>query len=125
MTEPTELRPPPEHEDKVWHWVCLRGGEPIPVQWRRGHLYYAERGGSLVSGTADACRYLGPAEWVEPPRFPADPGRWEPHSTVERLSLPERARLVTIAHESSLPEIRKAALLVLEAAAMVDEVPTP
>ena len=117
MTEPTELRPPPEHEDKVWHWVCLRGGEPTPVQWRRGHLYYAEHWGSLVSGTADACRYLGPAEWVEPKpedawsaiRFPADPGRWEPHSTVERLSLPERARLVTIAHETPSDDIRSAA----------------
>lgn len=73
--EPTELRPPPEHAEKDYHWLEVVDGDrdradPEVWFWRRRKGSWAKHGTWTDYLPAEMSRlgyrYLGPAEWREP-----------------------------------------------------------
>lgn len=76
----TELRPPPEHAEKTWHWIdggCENprsadelGSGRFVLEWCASEVAWWVRGGFVRPHAAAlrGWRYLGPAEWLpEPP----------------------------------------------------------
>lgn len=65
QAQTTDVRPPPEHESKPWHWI-YDPDEPDPdlVKWTgNGWQFWGVQ--TVVFPNAlilEGCRYLGPAE---------------------------------------------------------------
>lgn len=127
-TAPAELRPPPEHAEKLWHWIERREPgfpEEEPVQ----EVFYWDKDvGWLESGISDyhwpdemparGYRYLGPAEWRPevPPTVDAVSrlrgaldGAIEAHRQLTTEHATARARIAELEAEVARPRSRLSA----------------
>lgn len=68
---PAEVRPPPEHADKLYHWLMVLG-KPVPAHWQKSPERWLMAGSSYSKTPANlvrefpGVRYMGIAEWNEP-----------------------------------------------------------
>lgn len=74
IDRPAELKPPPEHTDKPYHWLMqpMACGDqrPVPFEWD-GAQWLSGCGSVAIRHSPDDLRhycYLGPAEWRPPTR---------------------------------------------------------
>jgi hypothetical protein len=103
MPNATEVRPPPEHADKPFHFLSMpsRGFEFEPCLWWKHEGSWSVIGEATLATPQEMAsygwRYLGPAEWHEPPSgdMVSDPfPHWSRESWVQHA---ERLKQAAIA----------------------------
>jgi hypothetical protein len=102
-----ELRPPPEHADKTYHWLLdIPTNTPEPWEWCDGSWLAHGDARAMSAAETSEYRYLGPAEWRDesegramaghrvwwpdelgPPLFDGEPGQRVLHETTRIAEL--------------------------------------